>query len=92
MHNFEYELLFPSNLPIFAIKFAITIDTVLDLVLFSCIPHPHPAHPFVSISQVIVQDVDYNLLSFEEQIKRDLETDIMIGKNSHFVDILGFRP
>ena len=39
-----------------------------------------------------MQDVDYNLLSFEEQIKRDLETDIMIGKNSHFVDILGVRP
>lgn len=26
-----------------------------------------------------VQDKDYNLLSFEEQIKVDLETDIMVG-------------
>ena len=28
---------------------------------------------------VKVQDMDYNLLSFEEQIKVDLQTDIMIG-------------
>ena len=28
---------------------------------------------------VIVRDVDYNLLSFKEQIKMDLETDIMVS-------------
>jgi capsular polysaccharide biosynthesis protein len=28
---------------------------------------------------VVFQDVDYNLLSFEEQIKVDLQTDVMVG-------------
>lgn len=30
-------------------------------------------------ARVVFQDKDYNLLSFEEQIKVDLQTDIMIG-------------
>lgn len=30
-------------------------------------------------AQVVFQDVDYNLLSFEEQIKVDLQTDVMVG-------------
>lgn len=30
-------------------------------------------------AKVVVKDVDYNLLSFKDQIKTDLETDIMIG-------------
>lgn len=30
-------------------------------------------------AQVIVQDADYNLMSLEEQIQTDLQTDIMIG-------------
>jgi hypothetical protein len=30
-------------------------------------------------AKVRFQDKDYNLLSFEEQIKVDLETDIMVG-------------
>jgi hypothetical protein len=29
--------------------------------------------------KIVVQDVDYNVLTFEEQIKTDLNTDIMIG-------------
>jgi hypothetical protein len=32
-----------------------------------------------SAKKIVVQDVDYNILTFEEQIKVDLETDIMIG-------------
>lgn len=30
-------------------------------------------------AKVIFQDVDYNLLSFEDQIKVDLQTDILVG-------------
>ena len=30
-------------------------------------------------AKVVFQDVDYNLLTFEEQIKTDLATDIMVG-------------
>jgi len=30
-------------------------------------------------AQVVFQDKDYNLLSFEEQIKVDVQTDIMVG-------------
>lgn len=33
-------------------------------------------------AEVEVRDVDYNLLSFEEQIKTDLETDVMVGASS----------
>jgi capsular polysaccharide biosynthesis protein len=29
--------------------------------------------------KVVFQDVDYNVLSFEEQIQIDLQTDIMVG-------------
>lgn len=34
---------------------------------------------FPNGAQVVFQDKDYNLLSFEEQIKVDLSTDIMVG-------------
>ena len=34
---------------------------------------------YVNGAQVVFQDVDYNLLSFEEQIKVDLQTDVMVG-------------
>lgn len=34
---------------------------------------------FDNVDKVIVRDVDYNVLSFEEQIEIDLSTDIMIG-------------
>lgn len=34
---------------------------------------------FANGAKVKVQDVDYNLLSFEEQIKVDLQTDIMVS-------------
>lgn len=30
-------------------------------------------------ARVVFQDVDYNLLSFEDQIKMDLKTDILVG-------------
>lgn len=43
-------------------------------------------------AKVRFQDKDYNLLSFEEQIKVDLETDIMVGPHGagvcpHGVDL-----
>lgn len=31
-------------------------------------------------AEVEVRDLDYNLLSFEDQIKNDLETDVMVGE------------
>jgi hypothetical protein len=34
---------------------------------------------FANGAEVRFRDADYNLLSFEEQIKMDLETDIMVG-------------
>lgn len=34
---------------------------------------------FANGAVVEVRDADYNLLSFEEQIKHDLETDIMVS-------------
>lgn len=34
---------------------------------------------FSNNAKVIVKDMDYNLLSFEEQIANDINTDIMIG-------------
>ena len=34
---------------------------------------------FANGANVLFQDVDYNLLTFEEQIKTDLATDIMVG-------------
>lgn len=35
--------------------------------------------PFPNGAKVTVQDVDFNLLGFEEQIKVDLNTDVLIG-------------
>lgn len=34
---------------------------------------------FPNARRVVVQDVDYNILTFEEQIRTDLATDVMIG-------------
>lgn len=34
---------------------------------------------FANAKHVVVQDVDYNILTFEEQIQTDLNTDVMIG-------------
>lgn len=34
---------------------------------------------FANADRIVVQDVDYNVLSFEQQIRTDLATDIMIG-------------
>ena len=34
---------------------------------------------FRNAKRVVVQDVDYNILTFEEQILTDLNTDVMIG-------------
>ena len=34
---------------------------------------------YPNVDRIIVNDVDYNVLSFEEQILTDLKTDIMIG-------------
>lgn len=36
-------------------------------------------HTFKNGAKVIVRDVDYNLLTFEDQIKIDLQTDIMVN-------------
>ena len=33
---------------------------------------------FINGAKVVVRDVDYNLLSFEDQIKSDLQTDVMV--------------
>ena len=35
---------------------------------------------------VEVRDIDYNLLSFEDQIKNDLETDIMVSGGRYRFD------
>ncbi|CAM9458894.1 unnamed protein product [Ectocarpus sp. 13 AM-2016] len=41
---------------------------------------------------VEVRDADYNLLSFEEQIKHDLETDVMIGPHGAGLFHIIFTP
>lgn len=38
---------------------------------------------FPNGAEVEIRDVDYNLLSFEDQIKNDLETDVMVSLNLH---------
>lgn len=48
------------------------------------------SEPFGNGAVVEVRDLDYNLLSFEEQIKNDLETDIMVTtRSSHGSSGLG---
>ncbi|CAM9468996.1 unnamed protein product, partial [Choristocarpus tenellus] len=47
---------------------------------------------FPNGAQVEVRDMDYNLISFEEQILNDLETDIMIGPHGAGLYHIVFTP
>ena len=42
--------------------------------------------PFANGAQVKFQDVDFNLLSFKQQIEVDLDTDVMVGWNDAPLD------
>ncbi|CAM9823055.1 unnamed protein product [Ascophyllum nodosum] len=43
-------------------------------------------------AEVEIRDVDYNLLSFEDQIRNDLETDVMIGPHGAGLYHIIFTP